>query len=343
MSPPTIFDVARRAGVSKSTVSKVLTQTPHVRLETRQRVEAAIADLNYHPSVTARRFQSRRSHLIGLGLPEIGYQPLPLFYAALMSGVGVVTAECGYNLVWLLANDRATEHHDTYAKAYLRREVDGLLLTAIPLGDPRIAALRRTECPFVIVGRYDNPDVYTVDVDNVAVGYLATRHLLNLGHTRIGLLKGHRDQPFSHDRYTGYLQALRESGVAIDDPLVQWPARNDVSGYAATLQMLDAFAPTAFIATDMGLQPGCLRALHDRHRRVPTECSVVGVADVMPDTAEPTISVVVQPTFDLAGMAADLLLRLIAGTRPEHKRYVLSPVFVDGLSTVPPVADRAPR
>lgn len=343
MSSPTIFDVARRAGVSKSTVSKVLTQAPYVRLETRQRVEAAIAALNYHPNVTARRFQSRRSHLIGLGLPEIGSQPLPLFYAAFMSGVGVVAAECDYNLVWLLAHDRATEHHDTYAKAYLRREVDGLLLTAIPLSDPRIAALRRTECPFVIVGRYDNPDVYTVDVDNVAVGYLATRHLLSLGHTRIGLLKGHRDQPFSHDRYTGYLQALGERGVAIDDPLVQWPARNEMSGYDATLQMLDAFAPTAFIATDMGLQASCLRALYDRHRRVPGECSVVGVADVMPDTAEPTISVVVQPTLELARTAPELLLRLIARMRPEHKQYILSPVFVDGLSTAPPVADRALR
>ena len=96
MPVPTIFDVARRAGVSKSTVSKVLTRAPHVSQAARERVEAAIADLNYHPNVAARRFQSRRSQLIGLAFPPMGEPTqLPPFFSALMSGVMLKTALYG--------------------------------------------------------------------------------------------------------------------------------------------------------------------------------------------------------------------------------------------------------
>lgn len=338
MPVPTIFDVARRAGVSKSTVSKVLTRAPHVSQAARERVEAAIADLNYHPNVAARRFQSRRSQLIGLAFPPMGEPTqLPPFFSALMSGASTVVGRHGYDLVWLVSG-AAQKHHDGYARAYLRREVDGLLLTNMLPRDPRVSALQQTACPFVIVGPYDHAGVYTVDVDNVAVGYLATRHLLALGHTRIALLNGQRKLPFCQDRYAGYARALQESGIVVHQQYVSWQPFSEAAGYEATRRLRGARPrPTALITTDTAVQVGCLRALHEQRVGIPEHCSLVGVDNAMPSSVGPAITAVVQPVTDLGATAAALLLQLIAGERPEPWPRVLHPVLVVGPSTAPPL------
>jgi DNA-binding LacI/PurR family transcriptional regulator len=337
MAAPTIFDVARRAGVSKSTVSKVLTRAPRVSAAARERVEAAIADLNYHPNTAARRLQSRRSRLIGLAFPHIeAYAPLPLFFSAFLSGAGTVAGRHGYDLVWLVAVANQ-EQHDGYARAYLRREVDGLLLTDMLPSDPRVSALQRTACPFVIVGRYDHAAVYTVDVDNVAVGYLATRSLLALGHTRIALLNGPRERLFCQDRYAGFARALAESGLAVDAERISWSPFSEANGYEATRRLLSLRPrPTALIVTDTALQSGCLRALQEAQLHIPEHCSLVGVANALSGSAGPPITAVVQPVAELAAAAAQLLLRLIAGERPASRHHVLHPLFVEGPSTAPP-------
>jgi DNA-binding LacI/PurR family transcriptional regulator len=337
MAAPTIFDVARRAGVSKSTVSKVLTRAPHVSKVTRERVEAAIADLNYHPNVAARRFQSRRSQLIGMCFPTIGEVPqLPLYFSAFMGGAAAVAGRHGYDLVWLVsAADR--EHYEGYARVYLRREVDGLLLTSMLPSDPRVAALQQAQCPFVIVGRYNHAEVCTVDVDNVAVGYLATRHLLELGHTRIALLNGPPEYLYCQDRYTGYARALEESGVTPAPEYVSWTLYSEANGYEV-MRSLCALSPhpTAFVVTDTSLQSGCLRALQDEGVRLPEDGSLVGVDSAMPVSPRPAITSVIQPVTTLAATAATLLLQLIAGEQPDPRQVVIDPTLVEGASTAPP-------
>jgi len=337
-SRPTIFDVAREAGVSKSTVSKVLTNAPYIRAETRKRVEAAVALLNYHPNVAARRFQSRQSRLVGLVLPNVGEPSTPpAFFTAFMRGAGKAAADHHYDLIWLVSISRRVGAAEDYAQTYLRREVDGMVLTNVPLGDPRVAALKQTGCPFVVVGRYDDPDVHTVDVDNLAIGYLATQHLLRLGHRRIALLNGRPHHPFCQDRLAGYARALTEYGLALDDSLVSWLSFREQDGYDATLHLLHGESPpTALIVTDAGLREGCRRALEELRVHAPLQVSVVGVDDFPPVSGRPIATAVVQPTAELGIAAVELVLQLIAGHPVSIRQQVLAPTLVKGHSSAPP-------
>jgi LacI family transcriptional regulator len=261
---------------------------------------------------------------------------LPQFFSAFLSGAGTVAGRHGYDLVWLVSVAHQGQH-DGYARAYLRREVDGLLLTDMLPSDPRVRALQRTECPLVIVGRYDHAEVYTVDVDNLAVGYLATRSLLALGHTRIALLNGQRERLFCQDRYAGFVRALAESGLAVHDEYLSWRPFSEADGYEATRRLLSLRPrPTALIVTDTALQSGCLRALHEAQLHIPEHCSLVGVANALSGSPGPPITAVVQPVADLAAAAAQLLLQLIAGEHPASRHRVLHPLFVDEPSTTPP-------
>lgn len=334
MVQPTIFDVAQYAGVSKSTVSKVLTQAPHVSGETRARVEAAMVALHYHPNAAARRLQSQKSKLIGLIMPRIGEPPVAAgFFSAFMFGAGGAAARYGYDLVWHVSAQADDTSVDEYARRYLRREVDGLLLANTRLEDPRVAALQASGCPFVIVGRYSDPLVYSVDVDNVAVGSMATRYLLDLGHRRIGLLNGMAELPFCEDREQGYRQALTAFGTVVEPALIYRQRLREDDGYTATRTFLQAEGGSALIVTDAALRVGCLRALHEQGIPVPAKCSVVGVDDVEPEQGQLGLTAVVQPTGEMAAIAVETLLQLLRGAPPPVRRRLLPPRLAPGVST----------
>lgn len=332
MVRPTIFDVAARAGVSKSTVSKVLTHARHVSEDARARVEAAIQELQYHPSAAARRLQSRRSRLLGLIMPRIGEPPIPAgFFSAFMLGAGEAAARHGYDLVWHVSLHFAGATADDYARRYLQREVDGLLLANMRLEDPRVAALREAGCPFVVVGRYADPHVYTVDIDNVAVGYLATRHLLERGHRRIGLLNGMTELPFCQDRHQGYHAALAEHGLASDPALATWQPFRESAGYETTCRLL-ADGVRALIVTDAALRAGCLRALHEQGVAMPGQCSIVGIEDVAPEQEQLGLTAVVQPTGAMAAAAVDVVVQMLNGQPPAQRRRLLAPRLYPGIN-----------
>jgi LacI family transcriptional regulator len=330
VAQPTIFDVAARAGVSKSTVSKVLTQARYVSDDARRRVEAAIDELKYHPSAAARRLQSRRSRLLGLIMPRLGQPPIPAgFFSAFMFGAGEAAARHGYDLVWHVSLHFGGVKGDDYARRFLQREVDGLILANMLLEDPRVAALVSVDCPFVLVGRYADPRVYTVDIDNVAVGHLATKHLLEQGHRRIGLLNGVAELPFCQDRHQGYQAALAECGVRDEPALVSWQPFRDSAGYDATCRLLAA-GVRALVVTDAALRAGCLRALQEQGVAVPSQCSVVGIEDVAPDQVHHGLTAVVQPTGALAAAAVEMVLQILNGAPPAQRRLLLAPRLIPG-------------
>src|SRR5258708_3380017 len=221
MSQLTIEDIARLAGVSRSTVSRVINDQPSVRPAVRERVQAVIAANGYAPSAAARQLVTQRTHTIGLILPD---QAGNLFgnpiFALMGQGVSQVAALEGYVSMQFMGQRDLEE--EIFSGLLRSRHFDGVILVSGEYDDPCPAFLKHANIPYVRIGRdphHDN-DLKYVDINNVDASYSAVSHLIKLGHTRIAIIKGLARDTCSAERFEGYLRALADAGLALDEDLV---------------------------------------------------------------------------------------------------------------------------
>ena len=330
--PVTIHDVAARAGVSIKTVSRVLNDERYVAVATRRRVEAAMTALSFRPSAAAQALGGGRSNLVVL----LCDNPNPHFLFEMQAGAGKVCRDAGRQLI-LQPYDRAEGGLVEEVAAMLDQlRPLGLLLTPPASDDPALATLladRRV--PFVRVspGRLSDTSS-SVRIDNEAAAHQAVKHLLELGHRRIGLITGPADFPVSQHRTAGARRALAEEKVAWNEALVV-PGRFDsASGGegAATLLALD-HPPTAIFAANDEMAAGVLAHAHERGLTLPRDLSVVGFDRTnVAMLVWPPLTTVAQPFRGLAHAAADLLLHRPDGV--EHR--LLSAELIPSKSTGPP-------
>jgi DNA-binding LacI/PurR family transcriptional regulator len=309
--PATIRDVARHAGVSVATVSRVLNDIPVVRTEMRDRVREAISALGYRPSSTARSLSLGRSQAIGVVAP---FFTTPSVVERLR-GVAQRTGAHGYGLMLFdveTPEQRAGAFHDF---ARLDR-VDGLLVISLPLLDDEVEALTRDGLPVVMVD-IGHPGVPHVVIDDEHGGELATEHLLARGHRRIGFVGDRRENPFgftsSEQRCRGFRRALRRAGVeAVPELEVRGRhGREEARELARSLLDRDD-RPTAIFAASDTQAVGVLEAAHALALRVPEDVAVIGFDDI--EIAAPLgLSTVRQPLRKSGACGADILLAAIAG------------------------------
>lgn len=318
---PTIKDVAERAGVSPSTVSRVIADSPKISDATKRRVRQAMRELRYHPNAIARSLVRQSSRSIGLLLsrsPEAAlHNP---FFPEVIRGISSIAQSARYNL--LLSTSSTSEEERSECLGLLReRRVDGVILLASRWNDPLVEMLSSDGHPFVVVGRVPGPsDLCWVNNDNVKAAMEATAHLIALGHERIAFLGGPADLIVSHDRLEGYKMALSEARIPFDERLVRETHFSVEEGAAAALDIL-RLAPdvTGFVCIDDLLALGVLRAAADSGRRVPEELSVVGFNDnPLCAYIKPSLSSVRIPIFDMGAEAARLLIDWLAGSRPRE-------------------------
>jgi LacI family transcriptional regulator len=304
-------EVARRAGTSSAVVSYVLNNGPRpVSPATRARVLAAIEELGYRPNAVARSLRARRTWTLGLVVPD-NSNP---FFAEFARAIEDVAFEHGYTL--LLGNAMQDDTREaSYIRTFLDRQVDGLLLISVGQGAVTMQALGGSQTPLVIVDRLlPGVRAATITVDNQAGGYLATRHLLEHGHTRIGCLSGPSDLTPSAERHRGWARALSEAGLRRPATL---QARSDFSrhgGYLAARELLRRRQPpTALFALTDQQGIGALRAAAELGVRVPDELAIVSF-DGIPESGFtiPGLSTMQQPIEAMARRAVDRLLQLLA-------------------------------
>lgn len=326
----TMRDVARHAQVSISTVSQILNgNANYVGTEKRERVLAAIKDLNYHPNIIARSMVKRRTMTIGLVITEIENA---LFVPVTGAVENVLSAE-GYHILLARAPDTASE---IAAIETLRaRQVDGFIFMFLSLSLPadHLIHLKEEGVPFVIINRpLADQDINQIIFNDHGAGYLATNHLLKLGHTRIATVSGPLDhQPAwrsAQERHQGWRQALKERGIAIDPA---WIVSGDYShkgGYLAIQQLLantwgTPMQPTAvFIANDeMAL--GALKALHQANIRIPQDMALITVGD-FPYAAytTPSLTTLAHPVPEAGELAAHLLLDWLNHGQPAQPQHI---------------------
>ncbi|AHG93772.1 regulatory protein LacI (plasmid) [Gemmatirosa kalamazoonensis] len=321
-------DVGRMAGVSVSTVSRVLTGSSLVNDATRERVQRAIDALGYQPSRVARRLRKdpARANLIGLVVPDIENP----FFADVVRGVEDVAQRHDYML--FLGNADEDARRETHYLELMRAEsVDGVIVPASAEAEPLVARLAAAGLPIVCVDRrMPSLAVDTVVADNVRGAAEAVEHLLDVGHRRIGFVGGRPDLSTSRERYEGYQRALAERDVAVDPSLVRFGDSRQESGRRLTRELLaQREPPTAILVGNNLMTLGALEAIHVLRRRIPDDIAVIGYDDMPWALAlNPPLTAVRQPGYEMGRCAAELLLKRIeAPARPTTVR-TLRPTLV---------------
>jgi len=330
-------DVAARAGVTPSTVSYVINNGPRpVSTAARDRVLKAITELGYHPSDVARSLRTQRSMTLGLVIPNTANP----FYAEVARAVEEVGFERGYT-VFLCHSSHLPEREQRYAQMLRAKHVDGAIFhpTTADLGP--LAFLSQAGIQVVVLER-SVPGYYCFVADERNGGYLATRHLLELGHRRIGCVVRTGDLTSSAARVEGYRAALAEVGLPLDGRLITESDFGYAAGAAASRRLLDlADRPTALVTHNDIIAIGAIKAAAEVGLRVPDDLSLVGYDDIAQAAyAVPELTTIAYPKHRIGRAAAELLLRLLAGEETIPPATIVLPVhLVVRASTAPPGSD----
>ncbi len=331
----TIKDVAREAGVSVGTASQALRGSPAVREATRRRVLVVAKRLRYQPSALARGLVTRRTHTVGLLISDIAN---PFFIRAVRA-VEDVAQEHGYNVI-LCNTDEDPAKETQYLRVLMEKRVDGIILATTAASRRAVREICWRRIPLVLFDReLSGVATNVVKVDGVLGGRLATQHLLDLGHRRIGIIHGPRDRSTGAERLEGYLTSLRAGNVRPDPELIHEGNFKQDSGYRLTKALLEVSPPpTALFCTNNLMTVGALQALRDRNVRLPDDLSLVGYDDMEWWTlTHPPLTTVGQPVYDLGREAMRLLLAQIGQEKARRpQRVVLKPELILRDSCGPP-------
>ncbi len=310
----TLESVAERAGVSPSTVSRILNGTAVVSDDKREAVDRAIADLGFVPNPVARGLAGGRTLSIGV-LTQAIDSP---FYGAELRGIEDECDKGGYNALYVSGHWNAAEEARCIDVLRSRR-VDGIIVLTGRLSDQALRVYAKAQ-PVVVTGRMlKAAGLFSLNFDSVAGARLAIEHLLALGHKRIACITGDQAHPDAVERLLGYRQALERAGIAYDPGLVAPGQFNEESGRLAIEHLLDSRRRfTAVFACNDQMAFGAALALYRRGLRVPDDLSLVGFDDLgSASFAIPPLTTVHQPGYELGRIAAQAMLQLLAGAKPD--------------------------
>lgn len=336
--PPTISDVARAAGVSTMTVSRVINGAGNVKARTQAAVDAAIAKLHYTPNPAARSLAGARQIRIGL----LYSNPSAAYLSEFLVGV---LEEARLNHVQLVVEKCVAGADEVQvARSLIADGIDGILLPP-PLCDaqPVLDVLEQNGTPCVVVASgQPAPGVSAVGIDDFAAAHAMTLHLLDLGHSRIGFICGNPDQTASARRLEGYRTALRERGVPDDPGLIAPGLFTYRSGLDAAERLLQLKnPPTAIFASNDDMAAACVAVAHSHGLGVPSDLSVCGFDDTaMATTIWPELTTVRQPIGEMSREALALLVRKVKAKRarglPPEGHHLLDFTLVRRQSDAPP-------
>jgi LacI family transcriptional regulator len=330
----TIADVARLAGVGRGTVSRVLNDRPNVDPQTRERVLAAFRQLNYVPSAAARRLSLGRTHTIAVVVPYLTRASV----VERLRGIEQALAKAGLDMI--VFNVETPQRRDEVLRSLPQpARVDGLVLVSIAPHEHELRRIRDSGLPLVLVDAHHR-SIPRVVVDDVGGGRLAARHLLDLGHLRIGFVGDPMRPPIgfgsSRLRLSGVEKALRADGLAIPVELVALGEHGRQRARELTNRLLRLpLPPTAIVAASDTQALGVLEAAADLGLQVPGDLSVVGYDDI--EAADYVgLTTIHQPLMETGSRAVQRLLGLIGGTTQPPLREVLDVWLVRRRSTSPP-------
>jgi LacI family transcriptional regulator len=330
-------DVASRAGVASSTISRYLNGSLQLPSPTRNRVQAAIAELNYRPNALARSLQAGRSYILGLILPDLSNP----FFTSVADAAAAAAYREGYSiLLCATGNDPNREAH--YVNLLVAGQLDGLIYLGAHRRNSALETMRRTELPIIIVDEeIEGVAGGRLFVDNRRGGYLATEHLLHLGHRNVAFIGGEADLLTTVERRRGYEDALLERGLMPHpNRMVLGEYTTEFGARAAQLLLTDV-APTGIFAASDVVAIGVLQVARQLGLTIPEDLSLVGFDDIpMAEMLAPPLTTIWQPAEDLGKTAVLLLVRHLRDRAPLMRDTLGVRLRIRG-STCRPKRDRS--
>lgn len=327
--------VAKMAGVSRSTVSRVINDDPNVSTETRERVTSIIEKLNYHPNVAARGLAAGRTRVLGLVIPTtVSAVFSDPYHPILVQGVASACDARDHSVMLWLAEPEYERR--TISKMLHNGLIDGVILSSMLVDDPLLKALADSDLPFILVGRHpSDARVSYVDVDNVGSAREIVTYLLQLGRRQVATITGPRNMIAGRDRLEGYLAACRTRGQA---PHPEWIVEGDFteqSGYVAMQRLLPLKPDAVFAASDT-MALGALRAIREAGLCVPDDIALAGYDDIpFAASMQPPLTTIRQPIHRLGAVAAETLIDRIENPIPDPHRIILPTELVIRASSGP--------
>lgn len=320
----TLEEIGKRAGVSRSTVSRVINNHSSVSPDVRRRVLKVIKETGYRPHAAARSLAAQRTRVIGLVVPRSvqAFFADP-FFPRLIQGIAQACNANEYTLSLFMFHTEA-EEQDLYPRVLSRGLIDGVIISSSLDDDPLIPRLLESNMPFVVHGRpLVSTAVNYVDADNAVGAHNVVAHLIRLGKRRIGHITGPLNTAAGRDRRQGYINAHLARGLPIDDALIEEGDFTETGGYLAARRLVEKGVDAIFAASDM-MAFGVLRALRDLECSVPDEVAVVGFDDLDASAlTQPPLTTVRQPIRRAGIAAVETLLDIIENGADPVQRIVM--------------------
>jgi LacI family transcriptional regulator len=324
----TIKDVARQAGVSIQTISRVINNRPDVSPQTRKRIQAVIKEMGYQPFTNARGLAAKRTYTLGLVTADFS----DFWFSQVVTGAEKEAQEHGYG--FMLGNSTCDPKDEPkFMRLLTQRHVEGVLFIRANCENEYIHLLRLKEfgVPVVTTGHHlPETGLAMVDVDNVGGGLKATEYLISLGHKRIAMLTGPSDWKSVHDRTEGYLLALQNAAIPADQELIlngSWLHR---SGYENTKKLLEkGITFTSIFAHNDRIARGAIHALYEAGLKVPEDISVIGYDDIPEaEFSDPPLTTIRQPAAEIGQAATKFLIQMIEDSNVAPKQIMFDTTLI---------------
>jgi len=325
----TIKDIAREAGVSLATVSRVINnKNEGVGPETRERILNLMKELEYYPNRIARGLVTKKTNILGLVLPDISNP----FFPSLTRGVEDTANKYGYNII-LCNTDNNKKKEETYINVLKENNVDGIIYTSVVSNkDKSVKMLLQSRIPFVLLDRSINAaDIPEVITDGESGMQQMVEYLIANGHRRIAYISGPGNNSPAEQRLEGYSKALLSAGIPIDHTIIKGGDYNISSGYRCMKELLDLGADfTAVACANDLIAVGAMEMLKEKGIRVPADISITGYDDIyLAGVLTPKLTTIAQPKYEMGSLAAELLIKLVQGDEIKERQVILQPSLIE--------------
>ncbi|HBF36452.1 MAG TPA: LacI family transcriptional regulator [Firmicutes bacterium] len=323
----TITDIAKKTGMSKSTVSRVLTNNPNVNIDTRLKVQKIIDENKYQPNSLARGLSTGRLNIIALIIEDIRNP----FYSELTWIIENEFSKNGFMVV-LFNTDYNLKKELLYLKTAKHYGFASIILMSAMENDSLASIIKSMNCPVLMLNRYINSfEGDTLITDNFQGGYLATRHLIELGHTKIGMLTGSLDSSTHKERHAGYVNALKAFNIEYNDRYVSSGKLTIQGGYEYGLSILEMGddRPTAVFTSNDLMAIGVIEAFKKKEMSIPKELSVIGFDDIpIASISSINLTTIRQSYSEIANNVVKLTLDRINNKSEQAKKFIFSPKLI---------------